>query len=320
MRVSERTARRISAAPWSRCRAGVLVGVVGYAAVERNPISEVSDKWDEFKQGGSGPQDGSEPLSGGVSTYRYDYWRSPGRVRAGAGAGAGPTTSARYLRGWAKAPDAALPAQHRAGGARRDRPIGGLLLLGAFVGRRWSPRSRAAPAPTSPARAPAPGVLMFAYWLAHGSLDWFWEFPGLAGPAWPASAWRCALRGGAPAPSPRGPPGAPLWPRPARRRVRSVLLIATSMPALAPSASSGAAPKSRPSTPDALDHLDRAADLNPLSPSPTRPPGSSSSGAAATPPERKLRGAFDRDSRRLGPTCCSAVLAAEPGAQEARAW
>ncbi len=27
------------------------------------------------------------------------------------------------------------------------------------------------------------GVLLFVYWLLHSSLDWFWEFPGLTGPA-----------------------------------------------------------------------------------------------------------------------------------------
>ena len=48
-----------------------------------------------------------------------------------------------------------------------------------------------------PRRRGAGGVT-FTYWALHGSIDWFWEFPGLAAPAF---AW-LGLAGGLERPAP----------------------------------------------------------------------------------------------------------------------
>ena len=134
-------------------------GAVGYAVVERSPISAASDEWDEFKQGGSGPQTSQGRLSGGVSTYRYDYWRVAwDEFERAPDAGRGR----RQLR-------PRLPAA-RARATRRPRYphstvlaalaetglIGGLLLFGAFVAGAGGGAAGAAPAPTWPAPRPAP--------------------------------------------------------------------------------------------------------------------------------------------------------------------
>ena len=56
------------------------------------------------------------------------------------------------------------------------------------------------------------GVVMFAYWLLHSSLDWLWEFPALGrGWAWPGVALAAARRRGAAA-ADRVPAGARCWP------------------------------------------------------------------------------------------------------------
>jgi len=57
-------------------------------------------------------------------------------------------------------------------------------------------------APTEPlAQAVAAAAIAgFAYWLVHGSVDWFWEFAGLGAPAFALLGLACALAW-APAPS-----------------------------------------------------------------------------------------------------------------------
>ena len=64
--------------------------------------------------------------------------------------------------------------------------VGGLLFLG-FLGSAlaavWVGRSRRSQLGNAVAGA---AVVSFSYWALHGSIDWFWEFPGLAAPAF---AW-----------------------------------------------------------------------------------------------------------------------------------
>ena len=56
VQLSERSARRISTATVVALAAVLVVGVAGYAVVERSPVSAASDAWSEFKHGGNSPQ------------------------------------------------------------------------------------------------------------------------------------------------------------------------------------------------------------------------------------------------------------------------
>ncbi len=60
--------------------------------------------------------------------------------------------------------------------------------------RRCSPprAPRAAPI-RSPGRSRPPRSAGFAYWVVHGSFDWFWEFAGLGAPAFALLGLACAL-------------------------------------------------------------------------------------------------------------------------------
>ena len=108
----------------------------------------------------------------------------------------------------------------RRGWSGRCSPLVGLgaALLGGRRGRCAAPiRSRAAVA--------AAALAGFAYWLVHGSFDWFWEFAGLGAPAFALLGLACALAPRAEASSlaKRRRPPAALAPdgRAAGRRVAS---------------------------------------------------------------------------------------------------
>ena len=63
--------------------------------------------------------------------------------------------------------------------------LGGALLAGARALRRADdPLARA---------AAAAALAGFAYWVVHGSFDWFWEFAGLGAPAFALLGIGCAL-------------------------------------------------------------------------------------------------------------------------------
>jgi tetratricopeptide (TPR) repeat protein len=80
--------------------------------------------------------------------------------------------------------------------------LGAALLAGGRAALSSISR-RADPVGATVAAAALTG---FAYWLVHGSFDWFWEFAGLGAPAFALLGLACAL-------APRGTPDAPPEPR-----------------------------------------------------------------------------------------------------------
>ncbi len=78
--------------------------------------------------------------------------------------------------------------------------MGALLAvvgLGAALLAAWRALARH-PDPLARAVAAA-AVAGFAYWVVHGSFDWFWEFAGLGAPAFALLGLACALAPRAPA-------------------------------------------------------------------------------------------------------------------------
>jgi tetratricopeptide (TPR) repeat protein len=145
-------------------------------------------------------------------------------------------------------------------------------------------------------------VAGFAYWLVHGSFDWFWEFAGLGAPAFALLGLACALAprrpavagapaglaaGGAPAWT-RGAPawtrGAPAWTRGAPAWTRGVAIRRAGLAAAVLAALLAAASLTAPwlsqrqiqsaariwthAPRAAYARLQDAADLNPLSAEP----------------------------------------------------
>jgi tetratricopeptide (TPR) repeat protein len=114
---------------------------------------------------------------------------------------------------------------------------------------------------------------MFGYWFLHGSLDWLWEFAGLSGPALLGLGLAMAT-------------GAGSWPSAGRApllRGRLGLVVAACLavpmaagivlPWLAARDVEAARTEAGTDPVSALDRLDRAASLNPLSPIPDRTAG-----------------------------------------------
>ncbi|MEA2361953.1 MAG: hypothetical protein QOD71_1098 [Thermoleophilaceae bacterium] len=312
-----RTARRISAGVVAAVVAMACVGLVGYGVVERSPIATLSDHWDEFKQGGAGPQQVSSRFSASSSTYRFDYWRIAWREFDKAPLlGAGADNFGRAYQKQGESPQTPrYPHSTELVALAETGLIGALLMFGAFV---------AALVASVPALrrndlagvAAGVGVLMFAYWLVHGSLDWFWEFPGLAGPAMLGLgvAMACArgLReepAGAAAQAPRGVLAI---------AAACALLVAVSVvpPWLAEREQRRGTKIAAQNPQAALDHLDRAASLNPLTPVPDKAAGiielrRQRYGVA----ERKLRAALERDPGDSGLHLLLGVLASHAGRQ-----
>jgi hypothetical protein len=130
-------------------------------------------------------------------------------------------------------------------------------------------------------------------WLVHGSVDWFWEIPALTAPALGFLGMAAAFgiaQGGPRTPTAESPPGGhakrrlriPLKGLALRRRIPPFLAYGAGVLAFAAAAfvltfpylsatETSAASGIRQSNPNAaLDRLATAADLNPLSPDPTR--------------------------------------------------
>jgi hypothetical protein len=184
VQLSERSARRISAAMVVALAAAVFVAVAGYAVVERSPFSATSDAWNDFRHGGNSPTGRSSRLTAGFSTYRWDYWVVAwGEFKRAPLVGAGADNFGRAYRDKGHSRQTPLyPHSTEMVGLSETGLIGALLLFGAFI-------TGLIAALRGPRRADlagvaaGTGVLVFAYWFLHSSVDWLWEFPGLAGAA-----------------------------------------------------------------------------------------------------------------------------------------
>jgi tetratricopeptide (TPR) repeat protein len=262
-----RAARRIG---WATAALVALVLVGGsavYAATEGSPAGRVGDAWDDFKEGGAGPQAGGSRFSGG-GTNRYDFWTVAwdafaDRPLRGIGT---ENFQEEYLLNGESDEQPRYAHSLELGVLSQTGLVGALLLFGALGAAVWGAfGARAAARPER--AAAAAGMALFAYWLVHASVDWFWEFPALTGPALAGVGLACAL-------SPRAEvPSAPLRGRRGRVAltavVGAVLAVSYLLPWLAELELDRAAEGWRTDPDGAFRRLERAEDLNPLA---ARPP------------------------------------------------
>jgi tetratricopeptide (TPR) repeat protein len=184
IQVSAVRARRISAAAVITVVLAALGVVAGYAVVEGNPVSATADAWKEVKRGGYSPTERSSRLTAGFSTYRYDYWRVAWQEFEDApllGAGAGNFRRA-YIRRGESPQRPRFPHSTEMVALGETGLVGALMLGGAFLCALLAAQPRRRRADLTGAASGA-GLLMFGYWLVHGSLDRLWEYPALAGAA-----------------------------------------------------------------------------------------------------------------------------------------
>jgi hypothetical protein len=241
----------------------VVVGLVLVVAEVGNPATKVADAWDEFKSGEDQAEQGSSRFTTG-GTNRYDFWTVAWNLfedKPLTGIGS-ENFQEEYLRAGNSGEEPRFPHSVELGVLSQTGLIGFLLFAGAlgaaavaaFGGLRAGPAAAAATAAAS---------ATFVYWLLHASVDWFWEFPALTGPALALLGLAGALG------ARRSEIGArrALTPRLAIAGV-AVVAVACTAPWLSARETDRAARDWRSDPGAAYDRLDRARALNPLSPQP----------------------------------------------------
>jgi hypothetical protein len=222
-----------------------------------NPATRVRHAWTEFK--GPPAHVSGAYLTSGFASNRYDLWRVAWHeISAAPLQGVGSDQFAvDYLRERRTDEEPLYPHSVELKVLAQTGLVGGLFfaafLATAIVGwrrrREESPFARAA-------RAAA--FVAFAYWFLHGSLDWFWELPGLAAPAFALLAFAVG--------------GQKAGPRARPRRLLAVAgvvavvlaLLSLVPPWLAATEVRAAAGEWRQHPAGAFARLDRARALNPL--------------------------------------------------------
>jgi tetratricopeptide (TPR) repeat protein len=165
---------------------GVLavVAVLGAAAVwvarSGDPVDEVSDAWEEFKRGELPRQDESR-FTASLGSGRYDIWRVAWeRFEEEPLTGIGADNFQQdYLQRGRTLERPVHPHSLEIRVLSQTGLAGALLLLSALVAAGMAAaraRRRGPPAAAAPVAA---ATTVFAYWLLHGSVDWFWEIPAL---------------------------------------------------------------------------------------------------------------------------------------------
>jgi tetratricopeptide (TPR) repeat protein len=261
--------RRVGLVAAALVAIALVGGVAAYAAAEGSPTGRIAEAWRDFKEGGEGPQAGGSRFAGG-GTNRYDFWTvawDAFREEPLRGIGV-ENFQEEYLLHGESGEQPRYAHSLELGALSQTGVVGGLLLLGAIAAALAAALRVRAAGPAERAAAAAAAAL-FAYWILHASVDWFWEFAALTGPAFAALGMAGALAPRLAPPAGGSPPG-----QPRRRLVALVaggagaLLLAASfaLPWLAEREVERATEVWRTSSDEAFRRLDRAADLNPLSP------------------------------------------------------
>ncbi len=247
-----------------------LGGLAAFSVVRENPVTASADAWNEFKDGEAESSSDGARLGTLGGSYRYNYWQVAwDSFEENPLLGIGADNFGReYLLHGESPQTPAYPHSVEVRTLSQTGLIGALLLLGGIVAALIA---AARPIRRMDGIAPVvagTGVVVFAYFIAHGSLDWFWEFPALGAPAF-------ALLGMASAISNRSDPSDET---PTARRAAMgggivlALALAASLaiPWLAERELRSARVLAGEDPAAALSKLDRAAELNPLSPLPDK--------------------------------------------------
>lgn len=269
--ISDRSARRATTAARAAFVA-CAVAVVAVAATRiDHPVRRVQDAWTSFKkveEPGSAREVGSTNFGSGLAGNRYDLWRvALGEFRDHPVVGIGADNFAvDYLRERRTFEEVLHPHSLELRALAQTGIVGALLLAGAFA-------AAAAAAAAAVRRggvgavASGTGLTMFAYWLVHGSVDWFWELPGIGVPAFAALGLAASLGRRTERPEP------PRVAHPAFATIAVAALLLVAVASLAPSwlaakETEAAGMRWRADSEEAFARLDRARRLNPLSEKP----------------------------------------------------
>jgi O-antigen ligase len=283
--------RRFSTSLRRRARRGVqalavvtlIGGLAAGLAVAGNPVTRLRHAWDTFKspRGYEANATGNR-LTSGFGSNRYDFYRvALDEFTAHPVLGVGADNFAQqYLR---RGRSSETPRYPHSVELRTLSQTGLVGMLAALVGLAAAllagARAMRGEEPLGAAVAAA-ALGGFGYWLVHGSADWFWEYAGLAAPAFALLGVACALDPGGRLPAARrarrggdpdaGSPGERARPRLFFTAAFAIAGLAAALALALPwfsgleTRSAAAVWVKAPNT--AYARLRSAAELNPLSP------------------------------------------------------
>jgi O-antigen ligase len=305
-RPSRAQERRIAWAAGALAVVTVAIGLGAFVSARGSPFTAASKAWHEFKTEPS-PYGGESRFTGSLGTHRFDFWRVAwDRFESAPLAGIGADNFQQDYLARRRSDNApryphsveirTLSQTGLAGAALLLLGVGAGLAAALLAIRRRSGIGSA---------AAAAGAASFAYWLIHGSVDWFWEFPALGAPAFALLGLAAGLLprpAALPAASPRGPGRSVAWRRMAPAALVAMLALAAAVslggPWLSAVEQNSAVATWTTDPAAAFDDLDSAASLNPLSATPKLLGGSIALrlGRRAQA-ERLFRAALARDPR-----------------------
>jgi tetratricopeptide (TPR) repeat protein len=176
--------------------ATLLAVLAGGWAVAGNPVARVRHGWDTFKSlSGYAANASGNRLTSGLGSQRYDFYRVAlnefvAHPLAGIGA---DNFQQEYLMHGRSDETPHYPHSVELRTLAQTGVIGALLAL-VGLGAALVAAARGLRGSDPLGRAVAAAALGgFAYWLVHGSFDWFWEFAGLGAPAFALLGLACAL-------------------------------------------------------------------------------------------------------------------------------
>jgi O-antigen ligase/polysaccharide polymerase Wzy-like membrane protein len=241
-----------------------------------DPVDSISDAWSEFKRGEL-PAGGETRFTASLGSGRYDIWRVAwSRFEAEPLHGIGADNFQQdYLADGKTLELPRFPHSVELRVLSQTGLVGALLLLGALVAAAAAALGARRHDPGPGAAAVAAASTVCLYWLVHGSVDWFWELPGLGCAAFAmlgvavGLAPRRAGRGVGPAtksPAASGRPMALTVVLAAAGAIAALAAtLALALPWLAERRVSRAVEIYRASPAAAYEELSRAGSLNPLS-------------------------------------------------------
>ena len=195
-RLSEGSTERVRRGVGAVAIATLILVLAGGWVAAGNPVTRARHAWDTFKSEKGYAANGSgNRLISGLGSTRYDFYRvALDEFVAHPLVGIGADNFAEpYLEHGRSEQTPHYPHSIELRTLTETGLVGALLALvglGAALLAGW----RALRGSDQLGRAVAAAALAgFAYWVVHGSFDWFWEFAGLGAPAFALLGLACAL-------------------------------------------------------------------------------------------------------------------------------
>jgi hypothetical protein len=172
--------------------------LVGGAVAVGNPVSRLEHAWHTFKVGYAANSQTGSRLVSGLGSSRYDFYRvALDEFLAHPVLGIGVDNfQEQYLQHGRSTETPHYPHSVELRTLVQTGIVGSLLALVGLGAALWA-AVRALRLADPLARSVAVAALAgFAYWVIHGSFDWFWEYAGLGAPAFALLGLACALAPG----------------------------------------------------------------------------------------------------------------------------